>query len=508
MAEQIKPERLESWKTIAEYLGRDVTTIIRWEREKGLPVRRQAEGKRSTVFAYTGEIDDWLKHGGSGGQLPGTARTSAEDGGSLQVLIEEEAPFDAPSSPGHEPEGSRGARRKPVAMIGAASAILLVAIATLFQTFRLRPVPNPPTANEVMTFNFPHSALRFQPTVIPVRGRGDLRAADLNNDGVIDLVVGGYPSDELEVLLGKGNGTFAPAQIYQNCPASNGPDVADLDKDGSPDIVAACYDAESIAIWWGKGSGTFESTPSRISVGRKPMNVRVADLNHDGLPDIVVDATGGTAITVLMNQGSRRFARRDYEMGFMPRRIAIADLDGDGNVDILAACMGEACQVRRVLKGNGDGSFRAVPFPSFGDGLFDMSVLDHKDGTPAELTLSVRDWKLLLVANPLLVSSATLVTLKHAAGPIQAAAADFDGDGSDEFAVLSFWTSRLSFLKRIKSGGYAESNEYKVGTTPLYMIAADLNGDHRLDLAFTAWDTEGGATLWVLLQVDDPTTAH
>jgi excisionase family DNA binding protein len=52
--------RLDSWKEIAEYLGHDVRTVIRWEREKHLPVHRVPGGRRRTVFAYTEEIEAWL----------------------------------------------------------------------------------------------------------------------------------------------------------------------------------------------------------------------------------------------------------------------------------------------------------------------------------------------------------------------------------------------------------------------------------------------------------------
>lgn len=53
------PERLDSWKAIADYLGRDVATVRRWERLHGLPVRRIA-GRGRSVFAYASEIDEWL----------------------------------------------------------------------------------------------------------------------------------------------------------------------------------------------------------------------------------------------------------------------------------------------------------------------------------------------------------------------------------------------------------------------------------------------------------------
>lgn len=54
-------ERLDSWKAIAAYLGRDVGTVRRWERTARLPVHRVPGGKGSSVFAYKSEIDAWLR---------------------------------------------------------------------------------------------------------------------------------------------------------------------------------------------------------------------------------------------------------------------------------------------------------------------------------------------------------------------------------------------------------------------------------------------------------------
>lgn len=54
-------DRLDSWKAIAAYLGRDAGTVRRWERTRGLPAHRVPGGKRGSVFAFTTEIDAWLQ---------------------------------------------------------------------------------------------------------------------------------------------------------------------------------------------------------------------------------------------------------------------------------------------------------------------------------------------------------------------------------------------------------------------------------------------------------------
>ncbi len=58
-------DRLDSWKEIAAYLERTVTTLERWEKEEGLPVRRHVHNKQATVYASRSEIDTWRKNRGS-----------------------------------------------------------------------------------------------------------------------------------------------------------------------------------------------------------------------------------------------------------------------------------------------------------------------------------------------------------------------------------------------------------------------------------------------------------
>jgi tetratricopeptide (TPR) repeat protein len=63
LAELITPDgrkRLDSWKEIAAFFGRNERTVNRWEKERGLPVRRMPGGERGRVFAYTDELAAWL----------------------------------------------------------------------------------------------------------------------------------------------------------------------------------------------------------------------------------------------------------------------------------------------------------------------------------------------------------------------------------------------------------------------------------------------------------------
>ncbi len=54
-------ERLDSWKEIATYLGRDVTTVQRWEKRERMPVHRHLHDKRGSVYASRPELDAWAR---------------------------------------------------------------------------------------------------------------------------------------------------------------------------------------------------------------------------------------------------------------------------------------------------------------------------------------------------------------------------------------------------------------------------------------------------------------
>ncbi len=55
-------DRLDSWKEIAVYLERTVSTLERWEKEEGLPVHRHVHHKKASGYAYRSEIDTWRKN--------------------------------------------------------------------------------------------------------------------------------------------------------------------------------------------------------------------------------------------------------------------------------------------------------------------------------------------------------------------------------------------------------------------------------------------------------------
>src|SRR2546426_6356150 len=77
---EARGRRLESWKEIAAYLGRDVTTVRRWERREGLPVYRILHSKLGSVYAYTTELDAWRDS-----RAPAAATDAADADSALEI---------------------------------------------------------------------------------------------------------------------------------------------------------------------------------------------------------------------------------------------------------------------------------------------------------------------------------------------------------------------------------------------------------------------------------------
>ena len=76
-------DRLESWKEIATFLGKDTRTVQRWEKLAGLPVYRHAEGSVLNVYAYRSELDAWQRQDRA---LPANGTDGADDGRAAGVL--------------------------------------------------------------------------------------------------------------------------------------------------------------------------------------------------------------------------------------------------------------------------------------------------------------------------------------------------------------------------------------------------------------------------------------
>jgi hypothetical protein len=215
----------------------------------------------------------------------------------------------------------------------------------------------------------------FQPAVKYASGGvqvSNVAVADVNHDGKPDLIVANYGS-VLGVLLGNGNGTFRRVVKYGGGGTSPwSVAVADVNGDGNPDLLVADLALNTVAVVLGNGDGTFKAAVTYGSGGAEATSIAVADVDGDGKPDLVVSNCGTSScpdegsVAVLLGNGDGTFQPAvAYDSGGgVASGVAIADVDGDGKLDLLVA--NEFSNTVGVLVGKGDGSF--LPVATFSSG--------------------------------------------------------------------------------------------------------------------------------------------
>jgi hypothetical protein len=302
-----------------------------------------------------------------------------------------------------------------------------------------------------------------------------VQAGDVNNDGKLDIVVANCSSTGgvdcpsggdgvLAVLLGNGDGTFhSPTTISTGVPGTSQMVLADVNLDGNLDAIVTTDGEPGGLLFLGNGDGTFQP-PSALGCGGVwPI---VADVNHDGKPDVLM-ACGGAA--VYLGNGDGTFQTPVFYSGILGSggsglySMAVADVKGDGELDVLAegwvAEGDEPANKLGVLFGNGDGTF--TPKPIVRDAL-GIRAIGHS-----------------------------------------LAVADLNGDGIPDFAIGQCGNSECNsgegsvqvFTGTI-DGSFNHASTLDAGVYDAQsIITADLNGDGKPDLVVAHYFSRGVTVL-------------
>ncbi|GAB4025400.1 hypothetical protein GCM10028773_50800 [Spirosoma koreense] len=345
----------------------------------------------------------------------------------------------------------------------------------------------------------------FGQTTFPVGSvPTSIAVADINNDGKPDVITANRGTNNVSVSLGLGTSSFGAAA---NFPTGSGPTsvaVADVNGDGWLDIMTANAPFSStVSVLLGTGTGSFGVVTS-FPVGAAAYSMTVADVNKDGNLDIITANTAFGSVSVLLGTGTGSFgAPALYPTGSQApvnagsRSVPVADVNGDGNVDIIVA---NAYSGRLfVLLGTGTGSFGvATAFP-LAAASFLVAIADvNEDGKPDLITSR----SVLLgtgtgsfgQATPLDPGDLNII-------PWSLTVNDVNRDGKVDLVFSSNngegVTAYVSILLGDGTGSFGTATNFPVGLGPTSVAVADVNGDDRLDI-MTA--NQGSNNVSVLLQ--------
>ena len=184
---------------------------------------------------------------------------------------------------------------------------------------------------------------------------------DFNNDAQLDIVMANYGLDNVEVLLGDTNTTYSMQMMFSTGALSLPTSVAvgDFNNDSELDITVANSGTENVGVLFGYGNGSFAS-PKTYSTGSGsiPQSVAVGDFNNDKRLDIAVADSGTDSVLTLLRYDTGAFGKQTvYLTGTdsNPMSVAVGDLNNDGRLDFVVANGGS--DNVGVFLGLGNGTF-------------------------------------------------------------------------------------------------------------------------------------------------------
>jgi Ca2+-binding RTX toxin-like protein len=239
------------------------------------------------------------------------------------------------------------------------------------------------------------------------------------------------------------------------------------------------------------------------ATGDSPVSLTSADVDGDGDADMLVANEDSDTVSVLKNNGDGTFAAKvDYATGWWPSSVTSADVDGDGDTDMMVA--NDIDDTVSVLKNNGDGTFAAKV--DYATGCCPQSVSSADvdgDGDADMLVANYSDTVSVLKNNG---DGTFAAKVDYATGdyPQSVTSADVDGDGDADMLVANAFSDTVSVLKNNGDGTFAAKVDYATGDYPVSLTSADVDGDGDADMLVA---NEESYTVSVLLNIGDGTFA-
>lgn len=287
--------------------------------------------------------------------------------------------------------------------------------------------------------------------------------------------------------------SFSPAVNYAAGAEPQEIVSADFNNDGRPDLLVANSTANSVNVLLGNGNGTFQA-PRTSAAGDNPVSIAVGDFDADGKLDLAAANNGAGSVSVMRGNGDGTFqAPVSTGIGADPASVAVGDFNGDGMLDLAAVSnvyheyddyyygyYGYYEAHVNVLLGSGGGSFAAPTSSSLGAGYHTSAAAADFDGDGNDDFVAVNsDYGAVTVA----LGSDTGTPLGAAAGystgwyPQAVTIGDFTGDNVLDLATAG---QTVDILPGLGDGSFRGVVQQFVD--PVAIAAADFNADGKLDV--------------------------
>jgi hypothetical protein len=318
-------------------------------------------------------------------------------------------------------------------------------------------------------------------------------AADLDNDGDMDVLSASWDVDTIAWYRNNGSGAFSSRRIIST-EASGASSVraADLDNDGDMDVLSASYDDNKIAWYRNDGNGSFSSQLVISTAATAALSVHAADLDNDGDMDVLSASWGDSAIAWYPNNGNGTFSSRRIisRKAVGAYSVYAADLDNDGHMDVLSGSNSDnKIAWYRNMDGKGSFSDQRV-ISTIAKSVYFVYAADlDNDGDIDVLSASQDDGKIAWYRNNGSGTFSAQIIISIADGAWSVHAADLDNDGDMDVLSASGYDGKIAWYRNeYGSGSFSSKLVISASLHSYDVFAADFDNDGYLDMLGSSSD--------------------
>jgi hypothetical protein len=326
-------------------------------------------------------------------------------------------------------------------------------------------------------------------------GARGIAVADFDRDGWLDFATANEGPSGVAILLNRGASGGGFQHMF--VPLAGGPfDIAagDFNKDSIPDLAVANADANQINILLGHAAGGFPA-PSSIAADGNPRGLTVADMDADGNLDIIYTKFQNGTVQILRGNGAGGFTNWPgaTTSGASPQGIAAGDFNRDGRMDLVVANAGASGLA--MLSQTMTGTFlqREVPGPQR---LNVVTVGDFNRDGKLDAAAASTGGNFVAVYLGGTGGLAHAASYPTGASPRGIAAVDLDHDGTLDLVTGNRGGNNVSVLPGAGSGAFERAMSFAAGPASRAVAAGDFNNDGLLDVATGNEDSASAAVLW------------